>query len=44
MSLFEYGYERELEHLGKFLTISRDYVGSQGFKGTFFIEPKPMEP
>ena len=36
--------KRELDHLGKFLSISRDYARSQGFKGNFFIEPKPMEP
>lgn len=36
--------KRELEHLARFLTISRDYARAQGFKGTFFIEPKPMEP
>jgi len=44
MSLLNTDMKRELEHLGKFLTISRDYARSQGFKGTFFIEPKPMEP
>jgi xylose isomerase len=26
------------------LTIARDYGRKQGFKGTFLIEPKPMEP
>jgi xylose isomerase len=26
------------------LTKARDYARSKGFKGTFFIEPKPMEP
>jgi xylose isomerase len=35
---------RELDHMAQFLTIARDYARSQGFKGTFFIEPKPMEP
>ncbi len=35
---------RELDHMGQFLTMARDYARSQGFKGTFFIEPKPMEP
>ena len=44
MSLLNTDMKRELEHLGKFLIISRDYARSQGFKGTFFIEPKPMEP
>jgi xylose isomerase len=36
--------KKEVEHLGRFLGISRDYARSQGFKGTFFIEPKPCEP
>ena len=44
MSLLNTDMKRELDHLGQFLTISRDYARSQGFKGTFFIEPKPMEP
>jgi len=35
---------RELDHLGRFLTMARDYGRSIGFKGTFLIEPKPMEP
>jgi len=44
MSLLNTDMIRELDHLGKFLSISRDYARSQGFKGNFFIEPKPMEP
>jgi xylose isomerase len=36
--------KRELEHLARFLTMAKDYARSQGFKGVFFIEPKPMEP
>ena len=35
---------RELDHLARFLHMAKDYARSQGFKGTFFIEPKPMEP
>ena len=35
---------RELEHLALFLEKARDYGRSIGFAGTFFIEPKPMEP
>ena len=35
---------RELDHMARFLTMAKDYARSQGFKGTFFIEPKPMEP
>jgi len=30
--------------MGRFLGMARDYARSQGFKGNFFIEPKPMEP
>ncbi|MDR0332821.1 MAG: xylose isomerase [Dysgonamonadaceae bacterium] len=36
--------KREKEHLAKMLTVARDYARAKGFKGTFFIEPKPMEP
>ena len=35
---------RELEHMAMFLGKARDYGRSVGFKGTFLIEPKPMEP
>ncbi len=44
MSLLNTDIKRELDHMGKFLGLARDYARSQGFKGTFFIEPKPMEP
>ena len=44
MSLLNTNMKREKEHLGKFLTIARDYARKHGFKGTFFIEPKPCEP
>ena len=30
--------------MAQFLKMCRDYARSKGFKGTFFIEPKPMEP
>jgi len=36
--------KRELDHFARFLTLARDYGRSIGFKGSFFIEPKPMEP
>lgn len=36
--------KREKEHMAMFLTKARDYARSQGFKGSFLIEPKPMEP
>jgi xylose isomerase len=35
---------RELDHFARFLALARDYGRSIGFKGTFLIEPKPMEP
>jgi xylose isomerase len=36
--------KREKEHFARFLHTAKDYARKQGFKGTFFIEPKPMEP
>lgn len=44
MSLLNTDMKRETEHLAQFLTMARDYARKNGFKGTFFIEPKPMEP
>lgn len=44
MSLLNTNMKRETEHLGRFLQMSRDYARKQGFKGAFYIEPKPMEP
>jgi len=44
MSLLNTDMKREKEHLATFLTMARDYARKQGFKGTFLIEPKPMEP
>jgi xylose isomerase len=44
MSLLNTNMGRELDHLGQFLRMARDYARAQGFKGNFFIEPKPMEP
>jgi xylose isomerase len=44
MSLLNTNMKREQEHLAKFLHASKDYARAQGFKGTFFIEPKPCEP
>ena len=43
MSLLNTDMGRELDHMAQFLTMARDYARAQGFKGTFFIEPKPME-
>ncbi len=44
MSLLNTNMKRELEHLAQFLHMSKDYARKNGFKGTFFIEPKPCEP
>lgn len=44
MSLLNTDMKREKEHLARMLTMARDYARSKGFKGTFLIEPKPMEP
>ena len=44
MSLHNTDTKRELEHMGLFLSAARDYGRKQGFTGTFFLEPKPMEP
>jgi xylose isomerase len=44
MSLLNTNMKREKEHLAKFLHVAKDYARKNGFKGTFFIEPKPCEP
>lgn len=44
MSLLNTDQKREKEHLAQMLTMARDYARANGFKGTFLIEPKPMEP
>lgn len=44
MSLLNTDMKREKEHLAMMLTKARDYARAKGFKGTFLIEPKPMEP
>ena len=44
MSLLNTDMKREKEHLAKFLHAAKDYARSSGFKGQFFIEPKPCEP
>ena len=43
-SLLNTDMKREKKHLAAFLKMARDYGRKQGFKGTFLIEPKPMEP
>ena len=44
MSLLNTNMKREQEHMAQFLHMARDYARRNGFKGTFYIEPKPMEP
>ena len=44
MSLLNTDMGKELDHMAQMLTMARDYARGQGFKGSFFIEPKPMEP
>jgi xylose isomerase len=44
MTLLNTNMKREKDHLGMMLAKARDYARSNGFKGTFLIEPKPMEP
>ena len=44
MSLLNTDMKREKDHLAMMLTMARDYARKNGFKGTFLIEPKPMEP
>ncbi len=44
MSLLNTDMKREKHHLGIMLQKARDYGRAKGFKGTFLIEPKPMEP
>jgi xylose isomerase len=44
MTLLNTNMKREQEHFAKFLHAAKDYARKQGFKGSFFIEPKPAEP
>jgi xylose isomerase len=43
-TLLNTNMKRELDHLAKFLHLAVDYKKKIGFKGQFFIEPKPKEP
>jgi xylose isomerase len=43
-TLWNTDMKRELEHLAKFLHMAVDYAKQIGFKGQFYIEPKPKEP
>jgi xylose isomerase len=44
LSLLNTNMKREIQHLATFLHKAKDYARKNGFKGTFLIEPKPMEP
>jgi len=44
MTLHNTDTKRELDHMGMFLGMARDYGRKNGFNGTFLVEPKPMEP
>ncbi|MDQ3845054.1 MAG: xylose isomerase [Bacteroidota bacterium] len=44
LTLLNTNMKREKEHFARFLHTAKDYARSHGFRGTFFIEPKPMEP
>jgi xylose isomerase len=44
MSLLNTNMKREQEHMARFLHTAKDYARRNGFKGNFFIEPKPCEP
>ncbi|MGB3149086.1 MAG: xylose isomerase, partial [Maribacter sp.] len=44
MSLLNTDMKLEQDNIGRFLNMAKDYARGEGFKGTFFIEPKPMEP
>ncbi len=44
MSLLNTQMQREKDHLANMLKAARDYARAKGFKGTFLVEPKPMEP
>src|SRR5256714_2205401 len=43
-TLWNTDVKRELDHLARFLHMAVDYKKEIGFKGQFYIEPKPKEP
>src|SRR5207302_6040811 len=43
-TLLNTNLKREIEHLAAFLHMAVDYKRKIGFKGQFYIEPKPKEP
>lgn len=44
LSLLNTDMKKELDHIATFFHMAKDYARKAGFKGQFFIEPKPMEP
>src|SRR5438094_7170481 len=44
MTLLNTNLKREMDHLAKFLHLAVDHKKKIGFKGQFYIEPKPKEP
>ena len=44
LTLLNTEMKREKDHLARFLMMARDYGRQNGFRGTYLIEPKPMEP
>ncbi len=43
-SLWNTNMKRELDHMAAFMHMAVDYAKKIGFKGQFYIEPKPKEP
>jgi xylose isomerase len=43
-NLLNTNMKRELDNLGRFLHMAVDHARSIGFRGQFYIEPKPKEP
>jgi xylose isomerase len=43
-TLWNTDLKREMDHLARFLHLAVDYKKKIGFKGEFYIEPKPKEP
>lgn len=43
-TLLNTNMKAELDNLGYFMQMARDYARKKGYKGDFYIEPKPKEP
>lgn len=43
-TLLNTNIKREMDHLGRFLQLAVEHKRQIGFKGQFYIEPKPKEP